>query len=534
MKLMTEKNSALFYIYRKSFKNRVKKALHKPVTYVYIVLIVLYLVMVFYSLQYSFEDIFKEYAIEENAVLTAILTVIAFIFIPSNLISYSKRKGLIFKQSDIHFLFPTPIRPKRILIYAHIRTVLLGTIFSIIMTIGGVLWFHMPVWKMLVYFLFSCVLENLLEGALMILCYGNESLNKRQMLCIQLLMYVIIGAFVLTGVAVYIRQGVGITAVVEYLHSPMIQLIPVLGWYIAVLHLIFMEATAVSVVGTVLFVVVTIVLIWMALRMKCTGEYFEDAMKYAEDYEAARRKSKNGEMAVVGWKKKYGRAAVSYKGSYAKALFYRQLLEYKKNRFFIFGFYTLLCLGVGIAIAVAGYQEQLGEYVPFVILGVMAYLTFVFAGYAGKWGKELTYPYTYLIPDSAFHKLWYATLIEHIRALTDGCLLTIPVAVVLAIPMVQVVLIIGVYVCMQACRLYAEVMVEAFLGNILGSVGKQFTRMFFEAIVIGIGVAAAAVGTVFISFEVGLILLMTATVLMTAAMMIVASLNFERMESVDS
>lgn len=528
-----DKKSAIFYLYRKSFKNRVKKALRKPVTYIYIVLIILYFFSIFFSFNTSFDELFGYWSIERNSALTAILTICAFIFIPSNMISYSRRKGLVFRQSDIHFLFSAPVSPKRILVYAHIRTILIMLVLNMVMTVGGILWFDMPVWKMLVYFLFSVVIENILEGALMILCYGNERLNKQQMFLLQILMYAIIGIFVLIGILVYVREGASLASVVGYLHNPAIQMIPILGWYIAVLHLLFMEVTVVSIAGTVLFLVSVIVLAVMALRMKCTGEYYEDAIKFAEDYEVAQQKSKKGEVAFVGQKKKYGKANVSYKGGYAKALFYRQLLEYKKNKFFIFGPYTLLCLGVGIVLAILGYRGELEEYTPFIILGAMAYLTFVFASYAGKWGKELARPYTYLIPDTAFHKLWYATLMEHIRALVDGCLMTIPVAIVMRMSVIQTVLIIVVYVCMQACKLYAEVMVEAFLGNILGSVGKQFTRLFFEGLVILIGIIVAAAGTMLISLEAGLLLLVLTAGCMTGAMMIIASLNFERMESVD-
>lgn len=534
MGTILDKKSAIFYLYRKTFKNKVKKALRKPVTYIYMVLIILYFIMIFGSFSVSFSSLFEMLEMEKESVLTAILTVMAFVFIPSNLISYSKRKGLIFRQSDIHFLFPAPVSPKRVLVYAHIRTVLLGMIMYLIMTIGGVLWFGMPVWKMLVYFLFTGVIENILEGSLMILCYGNERLDKKQMFFLQIFMYAMIGIFVLIGIVVYMTEGASFSAVVGYLHHPAIQMVPVVGWYIAFLHLLFMEVTTVSVIGSVLFLVSVVVLFVMARRMKCTGEYYEDAIKFAEDYEIAQEKGKKGEVAFVGQKKKYGKAQITYKGGYAKALFYRQLLEYKKNRFFIFGFYTLFCVVMGIGLCVFGRRENIGEMAPFMILGMMAYVTFIFSSYAGKWGKELERPYTYLIPDTAFRKLWYATLMEHIRSFVDGCLITIPPAVVLGVSVVQTVLIILIYVCMQACKLYVEVMMEAFLGNILGSVAKQFTRLFFEGIVIGIGVIVAVLGCLFISIEVGLLLLVVATVLMTAAMMIVASLNFERMESVDS
>ena len=521
-----------FFLYKKILKNRVKKALHKPVTYIYLLLVILYLVFFFRSFSVAFFDIWDEGSTETASSLTVLLTVFTFFMIPSNLISYCKRKGLIFRQSDIHFLFSAPVSPKSVLLYAHVRTVRPGTILNMILSAGGVLWFHMPVWKMAVYFLFSCVVENILEASMMILCYGNERLDRKQMFLFQLLMYAVLGIFVLIGIAVYVKEGASLGAVAGYLHSPAIQMVPVIGWYIAFLHLFFMGPAVVNVAGSVLYFAAVIFLFILAARMKCTGEYYEDAIKFAEDYEEARRKGKNGEVAIAGWKKKYGKAAVVYKGSYAKALFYRQLLEYKKNRFFIFGFYTLLCLMAGIALAVFAYRGDLGEIAPFVILGMMAYLTFIFASYAGKWGKELTKPYTYLIPDSAFHKLWYATLMEHIRALADGCLLTLPTGIVMGFPVIQTALIIVAYVCLQACKLYAEVMIEAFLGDILGSVGKQFARLFFEGIVIGFGVLGAAAGTLLISLEAGLITLILVVAALTVAMMIIASLNFERMESV--
>lgn len=43
-------------------------------------------------------------------------------------------------------------------------------------------------------------------------------------------------------------------------------------------------------------------------------------------------------------------ASIKYKGYNAKAIFYRQLLEYKKNRFFIFSFRTFIFLLAGVAL----------------------------------------------------------------------------------------------------------------------------------------------------------------------------------------
>lgn len=522
-------NHEFLYLFRKTFKNRLKRALKKPVTYIYMAFVIWY----FYIIFSYFGELTQLFEMDKNSVLTALLTGLIFFIVPSNLISYSKRKGLIFREPDVHFLFSAPIEPKRILLYAHFKTIWMTLLLNLIVAIGAVLWFDMPVWKAVVYFIYSFVAENVLESCLMILCYGNERLDGEQMKRVEVLMYLLIGVFVLIGIGVYLKEGAGFRAVVNYLHSPAIRLVPVIGWNIAFLHLLFMGPETVSVIGSILYFVSVFVLLFAAYRMKCTGQYYEDAMKFAEDYEEARKKGKAGEVAVIGKKKKYGKAEVAYKGGYGKAIFYRQLLEYKKNRFFIFGFYTLVCLCIGIGIGILGYMEKIGGYGEFVILGVMAYLTFMFSGYSGKWGKELKKPYTYLIPDTALSKLWYATLMEHIRSLIDGCLIALPAGIGLGISIVRILLIIGVYICVQACKLYAEVMVEAFLGNFLGTAGKQYARVFFLGIIMMIGIMGAAAGTMVYSMEIGFLFLIGIIIFLTGGMMAIAAVNFERMETVE-
>ena len=62
--------------------------------------------------------------------------------------------------------------------------------------------------------------------------------------------------------------------------------------------------------------------------------------------------------------------------------------------------------------------------------------------------------------------------------------------------------------------------------------GKQFARLFFEGLVIGLGIMGAALGTILVSLEVGMVVLIVVAASLTAVMMIIASINFERMESV--
>ena len=235
-----------------------------------------------------------------------------------------------------------------------------------------------------------------------------------------------------------------------------------------------------------------------------------------------------------GKKKHFKTAEVVYKGSGAKAIFYRQLLEYKKSTFFIFGFNTLVSLIVGVGIAVVAVMTDMmaeaGFDRVFIIPGIMAYVIFIFSGYATKWSQELENPYTFLIPDRSIKKLWYATKMEHIRAVVDGILMTLPGAIVMKLSVLQTVLIILLYICLMANRLYYFMVADFLVGKILGNVGRTLVKLFFQGIAIGIGVLAAVLGGMFLGVEAGFVIMILVTLVLTMLGALVAALSFEKME----
>lgn len=523
--------SAFLYLFKTTLKNRIKKALKKPVTYLYTVFIVAYAVFILATLGSMAGD----FGVATPEGLAGVFTAFAFFFIPANLVSYGKRKGLIFQQSDIHFLFQSPVKPKLVLLNAHVKNIILGILVGIGLVVAGVLWFHIPLWKMLLYFLFSQVIENILEGSMMLIFYGSEKLSETSLKVIRYIMYAAILSFVAFGFYFLSQNGFQVTTAFDYLNHDYLQIVPVIGWNIAAIHLIFVGPTLINVIGTILYGISAVIFLVLAYRMDCQGGFYEDAMKFADDYAEARAKSKKGEVAVLGKKKKFNKANVTYKGYYGKAIFYRQLLEYKKNKFFIFGLNTLVSVGAAV---VAYFMSQDAEiatsaYRPFLIPGIMAYMCFIFSGYPTKWGKEMASPYTYLIPDRPIRKLWYATLIEHIRSFLDGAIFAIPAAILLEISVVQMLLSILIYICIQAFKLYSTVMLEALLGKSLGPMAKQIFRMLLMATFIGFGVIAAVLGNMLVSLEVGYLLMILTITVITAAFMVIASTSFEKMESIE-
>ena len=173
----------------------------------------------------------------------------------------------------------------------------------------------------------------------------------------------------------------------------------------------------------------------------------------------------------------------------------------------------------------------MGELTPFMIPGVSAYVIFIFTTLSGKWAKEIASPYTYLIPDTAFRKLWYATAIQHIQALINGLLLTLPGAVVMGMSPLTAALCVVFYVVLSANKLYALAVAEALTGNILGRVGRQLFQLFIQGIVIGFAFLGAFVGFLAGGLNLAYFLMIVFLTLATVLFMLAAALNFYKLET---
>ncbi len=521
----------LIYLYKRTVINSVKRALRRPVTYFWLVFAACYLAL----MVFGFSTMIQEANFDTPENIVTILSIIIFAMIPGNIISYSKRKGLLFRPSEVHFVFQSPVSPKMVLMFEGVKSFLGNIIIGILIVVCGGLWFHITIPKLLLYFLFFVVFESILEASIIIFCFGNEYFGEKFFKRLPIVMYLFMA--VIAGTALYklISGTPSFELVGDYFAMPVIQLVPIVGWNVAATRLIFLGPDMFNLIGTALYLISVIGMFAFAWKMKCTGEYYEDAMKFADDYQKMRENQKKG-VANVSWKRKnkLREASVEYKGTYAKAIYFRQLLEYKKNPTFIFGWNTLLFLGLGVAIAVFAclhdVTEEFGAAKIFIIPGVVSYIAFIFSGYATKWSKELENPYTYLIPDSPLKKLWYATKIEHIRAIVDGIFITVPGAVFLGIGPVLTILTVLLYICLNANRLYYNMLADVLIGNLFGNMGRSLVKMLLQSIAIGFSIVAAVLGGVFLGVEAGFFLMILIMGAFTFAGALLASVSFNRME----
>lgn len=525
----------LAYLYQRTIINRIKKALKRPVTYLMAVFILLYALMICNSLNLMMEG--GNFNSPENYV--TVLSIFVFWLIPANLISYARRRGLLFRPSEVHFVFSSPVSPKMVLMFAGVKSFSINILIGLVVAVAGAVWVEVSALQALLYLLFFVVFESILEASAIIFCYGNEKLPEKFFKGLVVAMYLFMGAIVGIAAFLMITREPSFGLLQEFFSMPAIQLVPVVGWNVAAIRLIFLGPDTVSLIGAALFLASTVLMFLAAWRMDCTGAYYEDAMKFADEYQERRAKQKKG-VASVPWlekHRKFKRASVEYKGSYAKAIYFRQMLEYKKNPTFIFGWNTLLCLGLGILIGAVGYfndaVREFGAGKIFIVPGVASYMVFIFSGYATKWSKELENPYTFLIPDTPLKKMWYSTKIEHFRAAVDGIFITLPGAVVLGLGPALTALTVLLYICLQANRLYYGMLADALIGNILGNTGRTLIKTLLQGLAIGIAAAVAVIAGVLVSVEAGFLAMVVMMGALTFAGAAAASVSFAKMEVLD-
>ena len=520
---------ALIYLTKRSFINNLKRAVKKPSTLIALIFGVVYGVFIIFSLGIMAIGVH----IDSAKGLLAILTVWSIYEIFGNFLGYSSRKGIIFRPGHAHFVFTAPIDPKLVLISSAWMNYLLSIIVWILIGIGSMTVFRIPVLSAVVILLAGCVLELAFEVSVMIFLYTNDRVPEKVMKGIRMGIKIFLIACALAVILYFRKNGLTLDSVWTLLDMPGLQMIPALGWQIAIYRLILLGPTTLNVICSLLYLVMVAVSVMAAIRMKCDGGYYEEAAKFADDYADLKKRQKNGEMVfgLSGKKRSFRRVREKIGGKGAQAIFYRQLLEYKKERFFIFDKITLISLilafifsyGLSDSAADSGAGQLF-------LLGVVAYVSLVMSGYLGKWESELKNPYLFLVPDTPLRKMWYATLMEHIKAFVNGCIICIPIGIFWHVNPVEIIFCILIYVVIQADRLYTTVLAQCLLGDVFGKTGQNVLRMFIQIALLGVGAAVAVIVGIFVNMDFIFPIVLIYSMMVTVAMGVLASLRFDTME----
>lgn len=520
---------ALIYLTGRSFVNNMKRALRKPSTLLALIFGIVYGIFILFSLATLAVTIH----IDSVNGLLAILSVWSIYGSMTGFMTYSSRKGIIFRPGHSHFVFTAPLNPKLVLISSAWMNYVASVIIWLIIGIASVTVFGIPVLRALLIVLTGCVLDLVFEISVMVLLYTNDRISGKQMKVTGIAIKIFLILFTL-GIVLYFRMnGLSTASAWSLLELPALQMIPVVGWQIAVYRLILTGPTMLNTACSILYLLTVFFTVIAAVRMQCDGGYYEDAAKFADDYAELKKRQKNGEM-VFGLKERkrsFRKVHEKMTGKGARAIFHRQILEYRKEKFFFFDKATLLSIFLAFIFSY-GLSKSAGEsgMGELFLLGVVAYVSFVMSGYIGKWENELRNPYLFLVPDTPFRKMWYATLTEHIKAFINGCIICIPIGIFWHVSVINIIYCIMIHAVFQADRLYTTVLAQCLLGDVFGKTGQNVLRMFIQMALLGVGVGLAAVIGIIVNTDLIFPIVLIYSIMVTVAMGILASLRFDTME----
>ena len=520
---------ALLYLTKRSFINNLKKALKKPTTLVVLILGTAYGIF----LAVMLAALAAEIRINSVKGLLVILTVWEIYTVLGNFLMYSSRKVVLFRPGHGQFVFTAPISPKLVLIHGAWMNYVFSVIVWILLTIAALTVFQVTWWKAVLFFLAGCVLEITLELCMMIIIYASDRVPERVVRGICLGLKLLLAGITIAIVLYFKKEGLSVESAIAFADWPVLQMLPIMGWNIAVYRLILLGPDTLNLVSSALYFCTVGVMLLLAVKMKCSGGYYEEAVKFADDYAEMKRRKKNGEMVmgIENKKKKFRKVSENIRATGAKAIFYRQFLEYKKEKYFIFSKTTLISLFLAAVFSFSMKDPAIESGIPQIfLLGIVAYISLVMTGYLGKWENELKSPYLFLIPDSAFKKLWYATLMEHVKALVDGSIMCIPIGIFWKVQPIYIVLCILIYTALQANRMYTKVIAQCLVGEVLGTTGQNAVRAFIQMTILGVGAGEAVLIGIFIEINLIFPILLIYSIIVTVAVGLLASLRFHSME----
>jgi len=388
--------SALFYLYRTRWKNRIKSLLKSPAQLIVAILIIALMVLNLFATKFedkpvSFRDINELYAL--------IIALYTLMFIMTSY-NGTARGGSLFSMADVNLVFVSKIPPVKIMFYGLIQQ--LGT--SILV---GLFIIFQYGWLSLTYGVTVPFLLLILLGySVCLLCgqvtsmviysftSGSDKNKRIAKYGILALCAAAAGYIVYSGLSS--KAGM-LDGIVTAANSSAISLFPVAGW----LKSAIIGAQSGQITYLVSGFIATLVYIGIlvALLTKTGDSYFEDVLQTTEKMFQALTASKSGSIAEAAPENvKIGKTGLR-RGYGADAFYYKHRLENRRARVFLFDIATIVFLAVSIIFSLFVRSEGL----PMVF--AMSTYMMIFSVALGRWVKELIKHYIYLLPEPPFKKL---------------------------------------------------------------------------------------------------------------------------------
>ena len=386
---------ALDYLFLTRLKNQAKQLVKKPSKLIFVLIFVSALAVTILP-SAGEKIIYGHYrSIEEFYAIVAILYAMLFVTVAKNGFSNG---GSIFSMADVNLIFVSPIKATSALFFGMLqqlgKSLYLGAFLLFQYTLARE--YYGIEYSTLILVAVGYGLTALFSQMIATLIYMAVGSSDKKTSVGKAIFFGTVAAFIaLAVIKGDLLSSFNIENAVSAVRSDIMYLFPVSGFVTLGIEGAVSGETYKLLTGIGVGIVFSLAYYLILSRVK--GDYYEDVLLSAEVSFSAITAAKEGKAPELTPKKvKVGKSGFT-KGIGASAIREKHKTENRRSKVLI-----LDKISIVITVMLAVYSFIMPDAVTVFIISVYA-LTLTVA--TGRWAKELTSPYVYLIPEKPFKKL---------------------------------------------------------------------------------------------------------------------------------
>lgn len=514
--------SPLVYLTVVKLKNQIKEAVKHPAKLIYMIVFIGFLVLATIGGQKNSEQLELRPLQELTGIMVLFFTFVSLMtFI--NGVNGGAGNYPMFTLSDVSMLFPSPLKPNKVLFYGLFRQLGLSLLLGFFL-LFQYSWLHAVYGMDYIHIVFvvlgygcSLFLGQVCAMAAYIRTSGNDNARRMVKYCVYILTLAFAAGLVwrlipvLAGMAGASEEELllsasgmpaAFTAGAEYLSTIGI-FFPVSGWSAGLVGNLFTKDYFTAGICALLMIVGFGIALLLVVKNK--NNYYEDVLQTAEVAQSAIVAKREGQPAEVMPKKvRVGKTGLG-KGKGSSALFYKHLLENRRSGVLLFSKMSIIFMLVVIGCAILYsflFADEEDNTAAFVAVFTMSTYMQMFSESLGRFNWEISKPYIYLIPEPSFKKLLFATAETLMADCVEAVVIYVPVALLLGLGPVEMVLCILARISFSLLFTSGNILVERVFGTVRS---KGLILFFYFVALMLLAVPGIALGVVLLGLFPGAI-----------------------------
>jgi len=478
--------NALGYLLRTKIHNQLISFFKKPIRLIYVVIFAALILLTLIGGNEGANE--SDRVVRSVSELTAALNALLILIFATTFNAGLSNGGTFFKMADVNLLFPSPLNKRNVLFYALIQQIgtsmLIGLFILFQYSMLHVTYNLSYLGLLLIFLVYS--LTVFLSQTLAMFLYTFVSDDDKKKSAAKAVFYVVILAL-LAYIGLHVLQNKTdiVKGLAEAGNGLPVLLFPFAGWMGGfagnILKGNYLQSVLWLAVCAAAFVAMLVAM------SKSKRDYYEDVLASTETMQSAIAAAKDGVKPEVTPRViKVGKTGIG-KGDGASVFFYKHLLENRRASKFLLSPMSLTFVLTTIGFS---FLMKSGGILPAFSFSVYM---MIFSVALGRFNRELTKPYIYLVPEPPLKKMIYALAETMPTAILESAIVLIPVSIIVNASIAECIICIAARVSFAALFLSSSVLIDRIWGGTMSKVAGMLLFFLVDLILIVPGVVLTMV-----------------------------------------